>query len=58
MHPARPHDRTAGMDTSSERTIDPAALELPLRGARLGGIETLGALLREPTLLAFLRHGG
>ena len=38
--------------------IDPGTLALPLTGARLGEVETLGGLMDEPSLLVFLRHGG
>lgn len=39
-------------------TLDPRTLERPLEGSRLGDARNLGELVREPTLLAFLRHGG
>ena len=38
--------------------LGPDTLALQLRGSRLGGVRTLGQLVTEPTLLAFLRHGG
>ena len=39
-------------------TLEPQILALRLTGTRLHGIETLGGLLEEPSLLVFLRHGG
>ena len=42
----------------SATRLSPEVLELPVRGARLGGAETFGGLLGEPALLVFLRHGG
>jgi len=38
--------------------LSAATLTLPLRGTGLEGVATLGDLVRDPTLLAFLRHGG
>ena len=40
------------------RDLSPSALALPLQGQHLGEASTLGQLVREPTLLAFLRHCG
>lgn len=38
--------------------LDRRALGLRLEGARLGGAGTLGALLKQRTVMVFLRHGG
>lgn len=39
-------------------SLSPEALDLELDGLRLDGVRTLGELVREPTLLAFVRHHG
>jgi hypothetical protein len=44
--------------THDTRDLNPATLALPVRGQHLGHARTLGELVREPTLLAFLRHCG
>ncbi len=40
------------------RNLDPAILTLPVSGKRLGESKSLGDLVREPAILAFLRHCG
>ena len=40
------------------KVLTPDQLALAINGDQLDGIETLGGLLGEPTLLVFLRHGG
>ena len=43
---------------SGQCEISQAAMEHPLVGSRLGKGDCLRQLLRRPTLLVFLRHGG
>lgn len=47
-----------GPKVNAKADISPTALDLPLQGSRLGDGACLRSLLRRPTLLVFLRHGG
>jgi hypothetical protein len=50
--------RRETLDMNTGATLSQTTLDLALTGARLEGAGTLRDLVREPVLLAFLRHGG